>query len=107
MPPKMDSIWETLRQQTMSSRKPLVRQAIELFRLSRATGMNVSEYIAFGLADKRMTQDDLDNFVSGKWHWTNQIAKLNDSAWIPLLRNKFLFHSHLSTPVQKWTEAPV
>ena len=71
--------------------KPLYRQGLEMLALWRSKRLTPGEYLSYGLGLRDRPASAAEEYVSNHWHWHEQVPRLNDSRFVWVLRNKWLF----------------
>jgi hypothetical protein len=71
--------------------KSLARQATEMLALWRAHRLTPGEYISYGLDRRPLPGGETGGYVSNHWHWHRHLPVVNDSRFVPVLRNKWIF----------------
>ncbi len=71
--------------------KSLARQGIEMLALWRALRLTPGEYISYGLDRRPLPGGRTGGYVSNHWHWHSHLPVVNDSRFVPIFRNKWIF----------------
>lgn len=74
--------------------KPRPRQLYEIVRLGLTYEFLPGEYYLYGFPRREMRWDRMLEYMPLRQHWQVQLPKLNDPQWVPVLKNKWLFHLH-------------